>query len=158
MTIQNELEVITRAPAGGIVGLNGLSYAGGEFLPLSARGGNRGQAARDEIAKREAKDADAMAKVIAWGKQRVAKELSRRAALKDLIPLILREVDHELRRDGFWHNTAAHLRITFREWREWDGVTHHTMECGWMTGTLLPKWANRIARTDEEYEALTSDV
>lgn len=158
MNNQHALDTLTRAPAGGIVGLNGLPYDGGEFLPMSARGGNRGSVAREEIAKREASKADALAIAKAEGARRVAKETARRAALKDLIPMIMRAVENESRSDGFWHNTAANLHLFYSEWKQWDGVSYKLMESSWETGTLSAKWANRIARTDSEYTALISDV
>lgn len=158
MNNQHALDTLTRAPAGGTVGLNGMHYEGGEFLPISARGGNRGKAAREEIAKRESIKADALAIAKAEGARMVAKETARRVALKDLIPLILRQVESESRSDGFWHNTAANLHFFYREWKQWDGVSYDLMERSWQTGTLSAKWANRVARTDAEYEALVSDV
>lgn len=151
-------EIITRAPAGGITGLNGLHYEGGEFLPMSARGGNCGKAARDQIAKREASKANMAALAQAECARRAAKEIERRAALKDLIPLIMREVENESRHDGFWHNTAASLHLFYHEWKQWDGVTCILMESSWQTGKLSEKWARRIARTDEEFKALVSDA
>jgi hypothetical protein len=151
-------EIITRAPAGGITGLNGIYYDGGEFLPLSARGGNRGAVARAEIAKREASNADAAAIASAECARRVAKEVERRSTLKGLISVILREVENESRSDGFWHNTAARLHLFYREWKQWDGVTCVMMESSWQTGKLSEKWAGRIARTDAEFQALVSDV
>lgn len=158
MTTQHEQEILTRAPVGGIVGLNGILYDGGEFLPMSARGGNRGQAARDEIEKKKQDAADATALLVAEGKRQVEAENRRRSVLSGLVKLILREVENEENRGGFWHSTAQNLHIMFPEWKQWDGVTFRVMDRSWQTGTLSVKWAKRIAQTDAEFNALISDV
>jgi hypothetical protein len=161
MTTQNELENLTRAPAGGIIGLNGLGYAGGEFLPMSARGGNRGAAARDEIAKREAAAKNQMELARKQRMEWVEAENRRRAILMPLIKEIVENAKAENWR-GFWANTAQSLRVNFRGWADFDGTIEGSYLGGtceaWQTGTLSPKWANRIARTDAEYEALISDA
>lgn len=157
MKQQNAQEINTRAPAGGIIGLNGITYEGGEFLPLSARGGNQGQAARDEIAKRKEVAANAAELMRAEGERQVAAENRRREVLRGLVKNILREVENEENRGGFWHSTAQNLRISFPEWKRWDGVTFSPMERSWQTGTISPKWARRIARNDAEFNALISD-
>jgi len=158
MTTQHPLDTLTRAPAGGIVGINGIPYEGGEFLPLSARGGNRGQVARDEIAKRKEVAANAAELMRAEGECQVAAENRRREVLRGLVKNILREVENEENRGGFWHSTAQNLRIMFPEWKQWDGVTFSPMDRSWQTGTISPKWARRIARTDTEFNALISDA
>lgn len=157
-TVQLHDEILTRAPAGGIVGLNGQSYAGGEFLPLTARGGAAGSIARES----EAKKAEAAANGAEIARLELAKrqemEAQRRAILAPLFEILRREMQNEPSGSGFWHNTVYTLKIHSREWSAWDGKNGSLMDGSWQTGKLSEKWASRIARNDAEFEALTCDV
>jgi hypothetical protein len=129
MTTQSPLDTLTRAPAGGIVGLNGVAYKGGEFLPLSARGGGAsGKAAEKQPVRTQQLDN--------------GPTMERRAELE------------RVRRAGL---AACVTRLQASASPFHKAMLGELNMDSWQWSALTDRQADKIALTDEEYDLLRHD-
>jgi hypothetical protein len=125
---QSPLDILTRAPAGGIVGLNGTAYKGGEFLPLSARGGG-GMKTREQAARPTPKEDN-------------GPTMQRRQELENVRRDGLAACISRLQASGSHFHKAMLGELHMDSW-QWSGLTD--------------RQADKIALTDEEYDLLRHD-